>query len=59
MNQFEVDELIVVERKAGASEFTRPDHDSLSAWLAEYSLGELRVKYLLGGRPVREDAGRA
>ncbi|MBB4687151.1 AAA family ATPase [Amycolatopsis jiangsuensis] len=59
MNQFEVDELIVVERRAGASEFTRPDTDALSAWLAEYSLGELWEKNLLGGRPVHEGVGDA
>ncbi|AFT99835.1 chromosome segregation protein SMC [Nocardia brasiliensis] len=55
MNQFEVDDLIVVERRAGGSAFSRPDAAELEAWLAEYSLGELWEKNLLGGRPARED----
>jgi predicted ATPase len=59
MNQFDVDQLIVVERKDGASEFSRPDLGTLQTWLSEYSLGELWEKNLLGGRPAREDSGRA
>jgi predicted ATPase len=51
MNQFEVDDLIVVERVDGASEFTRPDRERLAAWLEECSLGELWEKNLIGGRP--------
>ncbi|MER5262474.1 AAA family ATPase [Actinosynnema sp. NPDC002837] len=51
MNQFELDDLIVVERVDGASEFVRPDRERLGAWLEEYSLGELWEKNLIGGRP--------
>ncbi|MEV1115275.1 AAA family ATPase [Actinosynnema sp. NPDC049800] len=51
MNQFELDDLIVVERVNGASEFVRPDRERLGAWLEEYSLGELWEKNLIGGRP--------
>ncbi|MEU4765453.1 AAA family ATPase [Actinosynnema sp. NPDC023794] len=51
MNQFDIDDLIVVERVDGASEFTRPDRERLGAWLEEYSLGELWEKNLIGGRP--------
>jgi len=51
MNQFEVDDLIVVERRNGASHFTRPDRSKLSDWLNEYSLGELWEKNMIGGRP--------
>ncbi|WP_040775874.1 AAA family ATPase [Nocardia pneumoniae] len=57
MNRFDVDDLIVVERKDGGSAFSRPDATILEAWLAEYSLGELWEKNLLGGRPVREESG--
>lgn len=57
MNQFEVDDLIVVERKSGSSDFTRPDISTLEDWLEEYSLGELWEKNLLGGRPGREETG--
>ncbi|MFJ1762789.1 AAA family ATPase [Amycolatopsis sp. NPDC088138] len=59
MNQFEVEDLIVVERRAGASEFTRPDLAALTEWLDEYSLGELWEKNLLGGRPGREEPAEA
>lgn len=54
MNQFELADLIVVERRDGASLFERPDSNRLSEWLAEYSLGELWEKNLLGGRPRPE-----
>jgi predicted ATPase len=54
MNQFELGALVVVERRDGASVFERPDPDRLSEWLAEYSLGELWEKNLLGGRPRPE-----
>jgi predicted ATPase len=51
MNQFQLDDLIVVERLDGSSTFSRPDPARLSDWLAEYSLGELWEKNLIGGRP--------
>jgi hypothetical protein len=54
MNQFELSDLIVVERRDGASVFERPDPDRLGAWLADYSLGELWEKNMLGGRPKPE-----
>jgi predicted ATPase len=54
MNQFELGDLVIVERRDGASVFERPDPGRLSEWLAEYSLGELWEKNLLGGRPRPE-----
>jgi predicted ATPase len=51
MNQFEIDDLMVVERIDGTSEFIRPDRERLGEWLNEYSLGELWEKNLIGGRP--------
>jgi hypothetical protein len=51
INQFELSDLIIVERREGASVFEQPDPDRLSEWLAEYSLGELWEKNLLGGGP--------
>jgi len=56
MNQFDLDDLVVVERQDGASTFSRPDPERLRGWLDDYSLGELWEKNLLGGRPKREDA---
>jgi predicted ATPase len=54
MNQFELEDLVVVERRDGASEFDRPDPDRLRDWLADYALGELWEMNLLGGRPRPE-----
>jgi predicted ATPase len=54
MDQLELENLIVVERESGASEFIRPDPEYLAAWLDEYSLGEIWQKNLIGGRPKRE-----
>jgi predicted ATPase len=53
VNEFEVEDLIVVDKKGGASTFTRPDRESFVSWLDEYSLGELWKKNILGGRPSR------
>jgi predicted ATPase len=54
MNQFELEDLIVVDRQEGSSVFERPDPEQLSEWLADYSLGELWEKNMLGGRPSSE-----
>lgn len=51
MNQFQLDDLIVVERGGDGSTFGRPDPNRLRDWLAEYSLGELWEKNIIGGRP--------
>jgi predicted ATPase len=53
VNEFDAEDLIVVDKRGGASTFERPDTGKLSEWLAEYSLGELWKKNLLGGRPGR------
>lgn len=54
LNQFEIDEIVVVDRHEGASTFTRLDEDDLSAWLDEYAVGELWEQNVIGGRPSRE-----
>lgn len=54
MNQFALDDLVIVERAEGSSSFDRPDPARLQDWLADYSLGELWEKNLLGGRPQSE-----
>jgi predicted ATPase len=54
MNQFELADLIVVERQEGSSVFERPDPRRLGEWLADYPLGELWEKNMLGGRPTPE-----
>ena len=54
LNEFEPEDVIVVERTNGESTFRRLDSSHLSEWLDEYTLGELWQKNVLGGRP-RED----
>jgi predicted ATPase len=53
VNEFDVEDLIVVDKQGGASTFNRLDSARFGEWLAEYSLGELWKKNLLGGRPNR------
>ena len=53
LNEFDAEDLIVVDKKGGASTFKRLEADSLDEWLNDYSLGELWTKNLLGGRPQR------
>jgi predicted ATPase len=51
LNEFSIDDLIVVEREEGASVFRRCDEDEFENWLKDYSIGELWEKNILGGRP--------
>lgn len=53
VNEFDPEDLIVVDKRAGSSTFKRPDAKALTEWLADYSLGDLWKKNLLGGRPGR------
>lgn len=50
-NEFSIDDLIVVEREKGASVFRRHHAEDFESWLEDYSVGELREKNILGGRP--------
>jgi predicted ATPase len=50
LNQFVLDDVVVVEQRDGSSIFSRPDAVPLHAWLDDYSTGELWEKNLLGGR---------
>ncbi|GAA0382725.1 hypothetical protein Acor_57560 [Acrocarpospora corrugata] len=54
MNQFELDDLIVVERVDGATTFDRPDPEGLRDWLADP--GRTLGKNLLGDRPSTKPA---
>lgn len=51
---FSPNDIIVVNRKNGASIFERLDTDTLTSWLEDYSLGELWRKNVVTGGPVRE-----
>lgn len=51
VNQFQPEDIIVVDRMGAESVFSRLDSAGLEDWLAEYSLGELWEKNVIGGRP--------
>ena len=53
LNEFSIDDLIVVEREDGASVFKRYDEEDFESWLKDYSIGELWEKNILGGRPSK------
>lgn len=51
VDQFTADDVIVVERRDEQTVFSRQTENDLKDWLAEYTLGELWEKNVLGGRP--------
>ncbi|MGN6546937.1 MAG: AAA family ATPase, partial [Aureliella sp.] len=51
LDNFEADDVIVVDRQQNGSTFSRPDSQKLHAWLEEYSLGEVWEKNIVGGGP--------
>jgi len=51
VNQFEAEDLLVVDRKDHATTIERVDPDRLTEWLEDYALGDLWEKNVLGGRP--------
>lgn len=52
LDNFEAEDVIVVEREDGASTFKRLSSADLQEWLKSYSLGELWQKNVIGGRPA-------
>ena len=53
VNQFEAENLIIVDREDGQSVFKRLEKETIADWLTDYSLGELWEKNILGGRPSK------
>lgn len=54
LNNFQPEDVVVVQREGDASVFKRLDAEELADWLTEdYSLGELWKRNVLGGRPTR------
>ncbi len=51
VNQFQPEDVIVVESHEGASSFRRLTSEGLADWLGDYGLGDLWEKNLIGGRP--------
>lgn len=54
IDQFGIEDIIVVNREDGASTFRRLKESDFSAWLEEYSVGELWSKNVITGGPVYE-----
>lgn len=54
VDYFSPEEVVVVNRKQGASTFERLSEDDLSQWLEDYSLGELWRKNVIVGAPSYE-----
>ncbi len=51
LDNFEAEDVIVVEREDGGSTFKHLSSVGLEEWLKDYSLGELWEKNIFGGRP--------
>lgn len=54
IDQFAIEDIIVVNRKDGASTFQRLNEADFSYWLENYSLGELWIKNVIAGGPHYE-----
>jgi predicted ATPase len=50
VNEFSIDDLIVVDREKGLTVFRRHSEADFVDWLKEYSVGDLWEKNVLGGR---------
>ncbi len=53
LNEFDAEDVVVVNREHRKSEIYRLNPADLAEWLNDYSLGELWNKNLFGGRPGR------
>ncbi len=51
VNNFDLDDLVVIDRKQRDSEYHRPDSENLEAYLEEFSTGQIWEKNIIGGRP--------
>lgn len=54
IDQFSVEDVVVVNRKDGASTFERLQEKDFNAWLETYSVGELWSKNVIAGGPTYE-----
>ena len=53
VDHFAPEDIVTVTREESQSKFTRQSRESLKDWLADYSVGELWEKNLIGGTPSR------
>jgi predicted ATPase len=54
IDQFSIEDVVVVNRKDGASTFDRLKEEDFNVWLEDYSVGELWAKNVIAGGPVHE-----
>ncbi|WP_127136005.1 AAA family ATPase [Flagellimonas oceanensis] len=52
LNNFEIDQVITVDKVDNQSSFSRLEHNRLKDWLDDYSLGELWSKSVINGQPI-------
>lgn len=53
VNHFSPEDIVTVTREQSQSKFARQSGETLKEWLADYSVGELWEKNLIGGTPSR------
>lgn len=58
VDEFQPGDIIVADRKDGATKLSRPNADDLAVWLSDHSLGELWEMNEFGGNRARETAPR-
>lgn len=51
VNEFDAEDIVVVDHKEAETVFRRLEAEKLEAWLNEYSLGDLWDKNVIGGNP--------
>jgi len=54
IDQFAIEDIVVVNRKDGASQFSRLQEKDFTQWLEDYSVGELWSKNVITGGPSYE-----
>lgn len=54
IDQFSIEDIVVVNREAGASAFSRLNEADYAQWLESYSVGELWTKNVIAGGPRYE-----
>lgn len=54
LDHFQPEDVLVADRKDGATTLNRLDPAQLQSWLEDYSLGQLWEKNEIGGRPSRD-----
>jgi predicted ATPase len=54
LDHFAPEDVLVADRIGGGTQFTRLESPKLTAWLEDYSLGQLWEKNEIGGRPAGE-----